>query len=57
MTEKRLSGLNSRVPLHFDSTIWNDFKFHKMISATYIRLNNWMQQIVAQLLFNGLEES
>jgi aryl sulfotransferase len=44
---------------HFDSTIWNDFKFRKddIIIATYGKSGTtWMQQIVAQLLFNGLEE-
>ena len=44
---------------HFDSTIWNDFKFRNddVIIASYAKAGTtWMQQIVAQLLFNGLEE-
>lgn len=44
---------------HFDSTIWNDFKFRNedIIIASYAKSGTtWMQQIVAQLLFNGLEE-
>ncbi len=41
---------------HFDSTIWNDFKFRDddIIIATYAKSGTtWMQQIVAQMLFNG----
>ena len=41
---------------HFDSTIWNDFKFRDddIIIATYAKSGTtWMQQIIAQLLFNG----
>lgn len=41
---------------HFDSTIWNDFKFRDddIIVATYAKSGTtWTQQIVAQLLFNG----
>lgn len=41
---------------HFDSTIWNDFKFRTddIIIATYGKSGTtWMQQIVAQLLFQG----
>ena len=41
---------------HFDSTIWNDFQFRNddIIIATYAKSGTtWMQQIVAQLLFNG----
>ena len=41
---------------HFDSTIWNDFKFRNddIIIATYAKSGTtWMQQIVAQMLFNG----
>lgn len=41
---------------HFDSTIWNDFKFRNddIIIATYAKSGTtWMQQIVSQLLFNG----
>jgi aryl sulfotransferase len=41
---------------HFDSTIWNDFNFRDddIVIATYAKSGTtWMQQIVAQLLFNG----
>ena len=41
---------------HFDSTIWNDFLFRDddIIIATYAKSGTtWMQQIIAQLLFNG----
>ena len=41
---------------HFDSTIWNDFVFRDddIIIATYAKSGTtWMQQIVAQLLFDG----
>lgn len=41
---------------HFDSTIWNDFRFRDddIIIATYAKSGTtWMQQIVAQLLYNG----
>ena len=44
---------------HFDSTIWNDFKFRDddIIIATYGKSGTtWVQQIVAQLLFNGAED-
>lgn len=43
---------------HFDSTIWNDFKFRDddIIISTYGKSGTtWVQQIVAQLLFNGEE--
>ncbi len=43
---------------HFDSTIWNDFKFRDddIVIATYAKSGTtWMQQIVAQLIFNGQE--
>ena len=41
---------------HFDSTIWNDFKFRDddIIISTYAKSGTtWMQQIIAQLMFNG----
>ena len=41
---------------HFDSTIWNDFQFrdNDIIIATYAKSGTtWMQQIIAQLMFNG----
>lgn len=44
---------------HFDSTIWNDFQFRDddIIIATYGKAGTtWMQQIVAQLIFNGQAE-
>lgn len=43
---------------HFDSTIWNDFVFRAddIIIATYAKSGTtWVQQIVAQLIFNGEE--
>jgi aryl sulfotransferase len=43
---------------HFDSTIWNDFEFRDddIIIATYAKSGTtWLQQIVAQLLFDGEE--
>jgi aryl sulfotransferase len=39
---------------HFDSTIWNDFRFRDddIIISTYAKSGTtWMQQIVAQMLF------
>lgn len=41
---------------HFDSTIWNEFEFRDddIIIATYAKAGTtWMQQIIAQLLFDG----
>ena len=41
---------------HFDSTIWNDFKFRDddIIISTYAKSGTtWMQQIISQMLFNG----
>ncbi len=43
---------------HFDSTIWNNFRFRDddIIISTYAKSGTtWMQQIIAQLLFNGAE--
>jgi aryl sulfotransferase len=43
---------------HFDSTIWNDFAFRDddIIIATYAKSGTtWVQQIVAQLLFEGAD--
>lgn len=41
---------------HFDSTIWNDFRFRDddIVIATYAKSGTtWVQQIVAQMLFGG----
>jgi aryl sulfotransferase len=41
---------------HFDSSIWNelDFRDDDIVIATYAKSGTtWMQQIVAQLLFQG----
>ncbi len=41
---------------HFDSTIWNDFKFRDddIVISTYAKSGTtWVQQILAQLLFDG----
>jgi len=43
---------------HFDSTIWNDFEFRDddIIISTYGKSGTtWVQQIVSQLLFDGVE--
>lgn len=43
---------------HIDSTVWNDFIFRNddIIIATYGKSGtSWMQQIVAQLIFQGSE--
>jgi aryl sulfotransferase len=43
---------------HFDSTIWNEFEFREddIIIATYAKSGTtWIQQIIAQLLFDGEE--
>ena len=43
---------------HFDSTMWNDFKFRDddIVISTYAKSGTtWMQQIVSQLLFDGKE--
>lgn len=42
---------------HFDSTIWNDFRFREddIVIATYAKTGTtWMQQIVAQMLSGGV---
>ncbi len=44
---------------HFNSTIWNDFPFRDddIIVSTYAKSGTtWMQQIIAQLIFNGQED-
>ena len=44
---------------HFDSTVWNDFAFRDddVVIATYAKSGTtWVQQIVAQLLFQGAED-
>lgn len=41
---------------HFDSTIWNDFRFRDddIVIATYGKSGTtWMQQMIAQMLFGG----
>ncbi|MDX1293029.1 MAG: sulfotransferase domain-containing protein [Hyphomonas sp.] len=41
---------------HFDSTIWNDFKFRDddIIIATYGKAGtSWTQQMIAQMMFGG----
>ena len=41
---------------HFDSTVWNDFRFRDddIVIATYAKSGTtWVQQIVAQMLFDG----
>ncbi|WP_297795758.1 sulfotransferase domain-containing protein [uncultured Eudoraea sp.] len=41
---------------HFDSTMWNDFKFRDddIVISTYAKSGTtWVQQIVSQLIFNG----
>ena len=43
---------------HFDSTIWNDFRFREddIVIATYAKSGTtWVQQIVGQLIFEGRE--
>lgn len=43
---------------HFESTVWNDFQFRDddIIIGTYAKSGTtWMQQILAQLIFNGQE--
>jgi aryl sulfotransferase len=43
---------------HFDSTVWNDFKFRDddVIVATYAKAGTtWTQQIVGQILYDGDE--
>ena len=43
---------------HFESTVWNDFQFRDddIIVSTYGKSGTtWVQQIIAQLIFNGAE--
>lgn len=43
---------------HFDSTIWNDFQFRDddIFIASYAKSGTtWLQQVVAQLIWNGEE--
>ncbi len=43
---------------HFDSTMWNDFKFRDsdVVISTYAKSGTtWVQQIISQLIFNGEE--
>lgn len=43
---------------HFNSTVWDDFNFRDddIVVATYAKSGTtWVQQIVAQLIFNGAE--
>ena len=43
---------------HFDSTIWNDFRFRDddIFIATYAKaVTTWLQQIISQLIFGGVE--
>jgi aryl sulfotransferase len=44
---------------HFDSTIWNDFRFRDddIIVASYAKSGTtWVQQILGQLLFDGADD-
>jgi aryl sulfotransferase len=44
---------------HIDSTVWNDFKFRDddIVIASYAKSGTtWLQQIIAQLLFDGEED-
>jgi aryl sulfotransferase len=52
---RKLRELHSH---HFDSTIWNDFRFREddIVIGTYAKSGTtWTQQIVSQLIFNGAE--
>ena len=43
---------------HFYSTIWNDFNFRNddIVISSYAKSGTtWLQQVIAQLLFNGEE--
>lgn len=61
-----MSGISRQWPVktrelhnhHFDSTIWNELEFRNddIVIATYAKSGTtWVQQIVAQLLFQGAE--
>ena len=44
---------------HFDSTVWNDFKFRDddIVIASYAKSGTtWLQQIIGQLVFAGAED-
>lgn len=44
---------------HFDSTIWNNFRFRNddIIIGTYAKSGTtWTQQIIGQLIFNGADD-
>src|SRR3546814_21073532 len=44
---------------HFDSTIWNDFRFRDddIVIATYAKSGTtWVQQLVGQLIFEGCDD-
>jgi aryl sulfotransferase len=43
---------------HFDSTVWNDFQFRRddIVIGSYAKSGtSWVQQIVAQLVFDGAD--
>lgn len=55
LTPRKTRELHSN---HFDSTIWNDLDFRDddIVIATYGKSGTtWLQQIIAQLLFDGEE--
>jgi aryl sulfotransferase len=53
---KKLREMESN---HFDSTVWNDFRFRDgdVVIATYGKAGTtWTQQIVGQVLFDGSDD-